>query len=630
MPSLAAPKRPHAPNDTAGSCDEDDGPAPLPLPPVAKKHKKLRFEATYVANLPSAAMYERSYMHRATVSHVLVAPETQFVITASVDGHVKFWKKMAQSIEFVKHYQAHVKAVQGLAVSTDGLRLCSTSADRSIKFYDVLAFDMVNMLTVAYSPGVCCWISGKRGLAPKVAVADTNGPAIRIYAADSATDEPTCTISHLHAAPVTALALNPVVNCVLSADRNGVIEYWDTETHKLPLGVQFRYKGETDLYELAKCKTYATALDVSRDGSKFVVTAKDNQIRVMRFVTGKLRRKYDESLAVFEDAQADETLQLDAIDFGRRAAVEREVADSDVVSNCIFDESGHFILYATLAGIKVVNIETNKVVRVLGKVESSDRFLHLSLFQGKPKVDTQFDKHLKTASGLKHEAQVMADAAAERDNVDPTLFCTAFKRNRFFLFSTREPEEDEAEDGGTGRDVFNEKPTLEEAQVASESSTAKVLGETAVVHTTMGDITLKLFGKECPRTVENFCTHARNKYYDNLLFHRVIKNFMVQTGDPLGDGTGGESIWGGEFEDEFHRSLRHDRPFTLSMANAGPGTNGSQFFITTVPTPWLDNKHTVFGRVEHGKDIVSSIESVRVDKSDKPVIDIKIINIDIV
>jgi len=629
-------KTQHA-RDDASSSDEGPMPMPLPMPaaPARKKHKKLPFEAAYLRNLPSAAMYERSFMHRAVVSHVVVCPETQFVVTASTDGHVKFWKKMAAGIEFVKHYKAHLKEVHGLAASLDGLRLCSTSADRSIKFYDVLAFDMVNMLSVAYTPADCCWVSGKGAIEPKVVVADVASAALRVYTADSAAAEPLHTIGQLHAAPVTALAFNSMVNCVVSADKKGIIEYWDADTYKFPArekGVaKFKFKGETDLFELAKCKTHATTIAVSPDGQSFVVAAKDSQIRVFRFATGKMRRKYDESLTVFEDAQADDALHLDAIDFGRRAAVERELANSDVVSSCIFDESGHFILYPTLAGIKVVNIETNKVAKVLGKVESSDRFLRLSLFQGKPKVNTQFEKHLKAASGLKHEAEIMSDSANERDNIDPTLFCTSFKRNRFFLFSSREPEEDEAEDGsaGTGRDVFNEKPTLEEAQIATESSTAKVLGETAVLHTTMGDITLKLFGKECPKTVENFCTHARNGYYDNLIFHRIIKNFMVQTGDPLGDGTGGESIWGGEFEDEFHRNLRHDRPFTLSMANAGPGTNGSQFFITTVPTPWLDNKHTVFGRVELGKDTVSSIENARVDKSDKPVNDIKIINIDI-
>ena len=93
---------------------------------------------------------------------------------------------------------------------------------------------------------------------------------------------------------------------------------------------------------------------------------------------------------------------------------------------------------------------------------------------------------------------------------------------------------------------------------------------------------------------------------------------MLQTGDPTGTGTGGESIWGASFEDEIHKSLKHDRPFTLSMANAGPGTNGSQFFITTVACPWLDGKHTVFGRVTKGSEVVKSIENVPVNKSDKP------------
>jgi len=146
----------------------------------------------------------------------------------------------------------------------------------------------------------------------------------------------------------------------------------------------------------------------------------------------------------------------------------------------------------------------------------------------------------------------------------------------------------------------------------------------------MGDVHMKLFGDLCPRTVENFTGHSKSGYYERTVMHRVIKGFMLQMGDPKGDGTGGESVWGGEFEDEIVASLRHDRAFTVSMANAGPGTNGSQFFITTVPTPWLDGKHTVFGRVTRGMDVCTAIDGTPTDAADRPLTDIKILKVDIV
>ncbi len=127
---------------------------------------------------------------------------------------------------------------------------------------------------------------------------------------------------------------------------------------------------------------------------------------------------------------------------------------------------------------------------------------------------------------------------------------------------------------------------------------------TATVSTDKGDMLIELFADKAPKTVNNFVFLARQGFYDGIIFHRVIANFMAQGGDPTGKGSGGP---GYKFADEFHPSLRHDKPGTLSMANAGPNTNGSQFFITHVPTPHLDNKHTVFGQVIKGMDVLMSI-----------------------
>lgn len=181
----------------------------------------------------------------------------------------------------------------------------------------------------------------------------------------------------------------------------------------------------------------------------------------------------------------------------------------------------------------------------------------------------------------------------------------------------------------------------------------------AKMNTTMGTIKIRLFPEYAPKAVENFTTHAKNGYYDGLIFHRVIKDFMIQGGDPNGTGMGGESIWGTPFEDEFSQEL-HNLRGALSMANSGPCTNGSQFFIVQadtvdpsfVPqmesmiddgfpqqvidnykevggTPWLDFKHTVFGQVFEGMDVVDSIANAKTALQDKPSQDIKIISIEI-
>ena len=191
-------------------------------------------------------------------------------------------------------------------------------------------------------------------------------------------------------------------------------------------------------------------------------------------------------------------------------------------------------------------------------------------------------------------------------------------------------------------------------QLSKEVAANEVLVE---MNTTMGSIKIKLFPEHAPKTVENFLGHAKSGYYNGIIFHRVIPKFMIQGGDPTGTGMGGESIWGGSFEDECVPELMNIRG-ALSMANAGPGTNGSQFFIVQAPsvdvsmlkqmevrgwskeevevykknggTPWLDGKHTVFGQVIEGMEVVDAITNVDRNSQDKPKEDVKIESITVV
>jgi len=481
---------------------------------------------------------------------------------------------------------------------------------------------MTCILRLDFNPSACAWVYNGDISRTLIACASSDEGGIRVYDPQSGDKKPEtgCALPihvlSLHKAPVRMLKYNAVYNAAISIDTRGMVEHWNPETLEAPVGLQFKLKSETDYFaQFALKKTSPLTMELSPDGELVATMSRDYHVKLFKFRTGKLYREYDESLSTQTAHQKDGSaaFKLDTIDFGRRMAVEKSIiekGDLAPTSNVVFDHSSTFIMYPTLLGVKLVNIKTNKLELILGKNEANERYMSIALYQGRV-----------TGSAYLDNLNVNATE-------DPTLFACAFKKNRFYMFTRRAPEETGDENG---RDVMNEKPTKEEVRAALPTASDKSdrLATSAIIHTSYGDIHVSLYKDDAPKAVENFTTHSRQGYYNGLIFHRVVKDFVIQTGDPLGDGTGGSSIWDHSFEDEISTKHRHDQPGILSMANSGPNTNGSQFFITTVPTPHLDGKHTIFGRVTKNLDVVRAIERVKVDKNQKPFEDVKMINIDV-
>lgn len=672
-------KRPLEGQDThdepTESSSEDDMVGPM-LPGVAggadsaavtKKRKKMKKPrrdkndnpALFLAKLPDFEQYSQSFMHKDTVTvvavhqpfrtstTVLTSKAHGFIVTGSKDGRIKFWKKSATvgGIEFVKEFAVAASGfamVKECVFSLDGRFLAATTetseedgkrgdeeAAMKIKVFDVAGFDMIGIIELDFKPGVMCFLKDDL-----LAISDNE--KIHVYDTDG---ELQSVIPKLHKTRITGIVYNPIHDCAVSADETGMIEYWQFQTSKAsptkppPSPPFFELKSATNLYDFRKSKTKKpVALKISPNGSMLAaISFPDRKITLLSFLSGKLLKEYDENLDTLADihrlslagtSNAEEkpkTSTMDDIEFGRRLVIDRELEqhpESLPSLNVIFDESSKFLIYSSLTGIKVVHIATNKCVRTLGTPDSL-RFMSLALYQG-------------TSGGAAEKKLTVEMAASDNKLIeqslrpDPILFATAFGKQRFYMF-TQKQEDEIALFNKSDRDVYNEQPTASARDLGADSVAVRntkkpdSLGVRSVtLHTTLGDIVLSLYPQHAPLAVENFVTLCNRGYYNGTIFHRVIKKFMIQGGDPEGDGTGGESMWGGTFKDEFSPYLRHDKSFTLSMANAGPGTNGSQFFITCAPTPWLNDKHTVFGRVLSGIEVVKDIENLKTNKGDRP------------
>ncbi|VDM56400.1 unnamed protein product [Angiostrongylus costaricensis] len=598
------------------------------LPENSKR--RLKFESTYLRSIPSATQYEKSFMHRDVITHV-ISTETDFIITASVDGHLKFWKKKyAEGVEFVKHFRCHLASFSHLCTNFNGTLLATVcQQDRNAKIFDVENFDMINILKFDFAPKKACWVHQGADAVNYLAVCD--GDSGKIFIVDGKGNGSVLhTLDNLHHAPVLQIEYNHVTDIVISVDDTGMIEYWTgaRKGYKFPDNVKWRYKTDTDLYEFVKMKTVPVSLAINPKGTMFATYGEDRRIRIFSLASGKLLNTIDETLNKYQaEAKDNRSYGLQNMEWNRRVALEKEMdkdrANSFKNVRLCWDYSGYFLLYPSPIGVKVYNVYTGQIVREIGKEETM-RFLAVSLCRSVPDIRAR----------LQGAAATIATEAADNPNLvrtaepDPIMVCCAHRKNRFYLFTNTEPYSvDESDESATSRDIFNERPRKEDQITAQEGDVAHAT-EDAVLHTTMGDIRIRLFPNECPRTVENFSTHARRGYYNGLTFHRVIKSFMIQTGDPTGKGTGGQSIWGADFEDEFHPRLRHDKPFKVSMANAGPNSNGSQFFITVCPAEWLDGKNTIFGEVTEGMNVVQKINQVPTfEKSGRPRSEITIMSI---
>ncbi|CAN8069331.1 unnamed protein product [Agarophyton chilense] len=623
--------------------------APTTPPPSSPPRKKPRVEhvmrthnggAALPAHLPNGPYYQRSYMMRYPVQCLFTSSSS--IVVASLDAALTFWARSttppatpshearrddtnvvldgvnnnSAKLHFVKRLHAHKPPLlaSGLSKRADAL-LTSSVADSTLKLFSTPTFELLHVHNLSFQAGSVL-LHIELQSAQIALVSHKNSPALSCFTLPEL--EFRADLTCPHAKPLTRATYNHAYSAIISIDEANVIDYWAVKRQgnsyhtsvDIPQ-LEFRSKLRTDLFYFARNALVATSMDVSSRGSQFAVADHQGKIHIFHFLTGHLRSVIDLSLPSIRaglTSNAYENFGLNRRNIDNRLEAERVLKKHEQLqsqNNVVFDETGKYVLYATVLGIHLIHVSSCTTVIIYGLNEHQYRFVNVSICAG----DT-----IDRENGIPTSLQ-------------PLVVASAFKSQRIFLFGASQAFR-------KGRDVMNEPLYTDSKLPATPSQPSKKkvstdqLVKRVTLHTTFGDVMLQLYGQQAPKTVENFSTHARNGYYDGVVFHRVIRGFIVQSGDPEGNGTGGESIWGVEFEDEINPSLKHDVGI-LSMANAGPNTNGSQFFITCGPAPHLNGKHTVFGKVMKGMTVVRQIENVKVDKHDKPFDEVRIESISV-
>lgn len=562
----------------------------------------------YLNKIPSSKMYYRSYMHRSTIDFTVSIKKMNFFVTISDDGIIKFWHRIDDELEFVYEHKFDSK-IYSFTLSKDEEYLAFGTFSSKILLFKVKTFEIISVFSLKSTNPVCVtFIDIEQTLDPYIAYSYDDVGEINVFnpLQDTEIEEVTLsdgrtkkliipvntyTIKSVFKDKLIDLGWSSDYKFIISVSEKGYIEFW---TYKQDISnikwtiQKFNYDSyfSTDYIKIIniECgnKRKVQSFDISDDSKYIAICCSDWKIRLYNMFDGK-------EVALFYD---DLTMDIDNENeeyFKNRLILERNVRQLNSFYSICF--STYFLFVPSIFGIKIYKLGNfSNPIDILGKVEKGERYNTVTFL---PPVD----------------------------NFPPTLVCTAFEKNRFYLFNNSSPT--------SKRDVNNEKniEKIKIKKVKQRITTDKRLPTLALLHTTKGTIKIRLYPKKCPLACENFVLLAKKGYYDGCKIFRVVRDFCIQMGDPTCTGNSGESIWGDNFEDEFDSELTFDKPYMVGMANMGPNTNGSQFFITTAVASHLNNKHTVFGEVVDGFNNIKNIEIVEVNNYSRPNIDILLQNI---